>query len=86
MQIHYQLATTKKGGSSISDYFQKFKGLADTLAVAGQPFNDFEIVSYLLAGLGPEYDPFVTSVTTCVDPLSIDELYGHLLAHENRLK
>ena len=86
MQIHYQLATAKKGGSSISDYFQKFKGLADTLAAAGQPLNDFEIVSYLLAGLGPEYDPFVTSVTTRVDPLSIDEPYGHLLAHENRLE
>ena len=35
MQIHYQLATTKKGGSLISDYFQKFKGLADTLVAAG---------------------------------------------------
>ncbi|KAF3949567.1 hypothetical protein CMV_024575 [Castanea mollissima] len=36
--------------------------------------------------MGPEYDPFVTSVTTCVEPLSIDELYGHLLARENRLE
>ena len=86
MQIHYQLAMIKKSGSLISNYFQKFKGLADTLAAAGQPLNDFEIVSYLLAGLGPEYDPFVTSVTTRVDPLSIDELYDHLLAHENRLE
>ena len=86
MQIHYQLATAKKGGSSISDYFQKFKGLADTLAAAGQPLNDFEIVSYLLAGLGPEYDPFVMSVTTCVDPFSFDEPYGHLLEHKNRLE
>jgi hypothetical protein len=43
-------------------------------------------VSFLLKGLGSEYDPFVTSVTTRVDPLSIDELYGHLLAHEMRLE
>jgi hypothetical protein len=42
-------------------------------------------VSFLLKGLGSEYDPFVTAVTTRVDPLSIDELYGHLLAHEMRL-
>jgi hypothetical protein len=41
-------------------------------------------VSYLLAGLGSEYDLFVTSVTTRLDPLSLDELYGHLLAHELR--
>jgi hypothetical protein len=48
--------------------------------------NDFESVSFLLKGLGSDYDLFVTSVTTRVDPLSIDELYGHLLAHEMRLE
>ena len=76
----------KKSGSLISDYFQRFKGLVDTLSAAGQPLNNFEIVSYLLMGLGLEYNPFVTPVTTRVDPLSIDELYGHLLAHDNRLE
>ncbi|KAL0008599.1 hypothetical protein SO802_010101 [Lithocarpus litseifolius] len=30
--------------------------------------------------------PFVTSITTQVNPLSLDELYGHLLAHEQRLE
>ena len=86
MQIHYQLAMIKKSGSLISNYFQKFKGLVDALVAAGQPFNDFEIVSYLLVGLGAEYDPFVMFVTTRVDPLSIDKLYSHLLAHENHLE
>ena len=62
MQVHFQLATIKKGGSSITEYFQKYKHLIDSLAVAGQPLNDFELVSFLLAGLGSEYDPFVTSV------------------------
>jgi hypothetical protein len=64
MQVHYQLATLKKGGSSVTEYFQKFKALADTLAAADQPLNDFELVSFLLAGLGSKFDPFVTSVTT----------------------
>lgn len=86
MQVHYQLATLKKGGSAVSDYFQKFKALADTLAAAGQPLNDFELISFLLAGLGSEFDPFVTSVTTRVEPLSLEELYGHLLTHEMRLE
>jgi hypothetical protein len=85
MQIYFQLATVKKGSNSITEYFQTIKTLSDTLAAAGQPLNDFESVSFLLKGLGSEYDPFVTSVTTRVDPLSIDELYGHLLAHEMRL-
>lgn len=83
---HYQLATMKKGSSTISEYFQKMKVLSDTLAAARQPLNSYETVSYLLAGLGTEYDPFVTSVTTRVDPLPLDELYGHLLAHKQRLE
>lgn len=36
----------KKGGSSVSDCFQKFKTFADTLAVVGQPVSDFEHVSF----------------------------------------
>lgn len=36
--------------------------------------------------LCPKYDHFVTSITTHIDPLSVDELYGHHLTHENRLE
>jgi hypothetical protein len=39
-----------------------------------------------LDSLGTEFDPFVTSITTWVDPLSFDELYGYLLAHEMRIE
>ena len=86
MQIHYQLATLKKGNSSIADFFHQFTTLVDTLAATVYALNDFEIISFLLAGLGSKYDSFVTSVTTRVDPLTVDELYGHLLAHELRLE
>ena len=82
MQIHYEFATLKKGNSSITDYFHQFTTLVDTLAATTHALNDFEIISFLLGGLESKYDSFVTSVTTRVDPLSIDELYGHLLAHE----
>lgn len=85
MQVHYQLDTIKKSNTSIADYFQKFTGLTDTLAAVNQPLNDFEVVSFLLAGLKTDYDSFVTSVTTCVDPMTLDEIYGHLLAHEQRI-
>jgi hypothetical protein len=64
---------------SITDYFQKFTSLVDTLAAVEQPLNDFDLISFLLAGLGSEYDAFVTSVTTRIDPISLEELYGHLL-------
>lgn len=86
IQVHYQLATLKKESSSVADYFQQFQSLTDSLATVGQPLNDFEIVAFLLAGLGPDYDPFVASVTTRVEPLSVEEIYDHLLSHELRLK
>jgi len=86
MQVHYQLATLKKGSSSIADYYHTFQTLCDALAVVGQPLNDFEKVSFLLAGLGSDFDPFVTSITTRAEPLSVDEIYGHLLSHVMRLE
>jgi hypothetical protein len=86
MQIHYQRAMSKKGSSSGTEYFQFIKAMSDNLAAAGEHLNDFESVSYLLAGLGSEYDPFVSSVTTWLDPLSLDELYGHHLSHEMRIE
>lgn len=60
--------------------------MADTLDVAGQPLNDFELISFLLAGLGSKFNPFVTSVTTRVDPMSIKELYAHLMTHKMLLE
>jgi hypothetical protein len=85
MQIHYQLATLRKGNSPIAYYFHRFTNLADTLVAVDHPLNDFEMISFLLVALGSDYDSFVTLVNTRVEPLSIEDLYGHLLAHELRL-
>uniref|UniRef100_A0A2N9J507 Retrotransposon Copia-like N-terminal domain-containing protein n=1 Tax=Fagus sylvatica TaxID=28930 RepID=A0A2N9J507_FAGSY len=85
MNIHYQLATLKKGDSSIADYFHKFTQLSDTLAAVDQPLPPHEALSFLLAGLGSEYDSLVTSVKTQLHPMSLEDLYGHLLGHELRL-
>jgi len=43
-------------------------------------------LSFLLVGLGSEFDPLVTSVTARVNPISRDDIYGLLLAHEMRLE
>ena len=57
-----------------------------TLAATDKPLFDVELTSFLLGGLGSEFNSFVTSVTTQVDPLKIEEIYGHLLAYEQRMK
>jgi hypothetical protein len=85
MQVLLQLATLKKEDSSIYDYFQKFTSLVNTLAAIDQGLNDFELTAFLLAGPRSNYDSFVTSATTHVDPMTIDDLYRHLLAHEHCL-
>uniref|UniRef100_A0A2N9EGA7 Uncharacterized protein n=1 Tax=Fagus sylvatica TaxID=28930 RepID=A0A2N9EGA7_FAGSY len=82
MNIHYQLSTLKKGDSSIADYFHKFTGLIATLAAINKPLTDEEQISFLLAGLGSEFESFVTTVQMRTDLLSIEALYGHLLSHE----
>jgi hypothetical protein len=86
MQIRYQLTTLKKGALSVADYFQKVQTLAHTLAAIDEPLKESETISYILAGLSTDYDPLVTSITTRVDPISMEDLYGHLLTHEQRIE
>ncbi|KAH6783168.1 Subtilase family protein [Perilla frutescens var. hirtella] len=56
MQLHFQLQTTRKDDLSVDDYFLKMRGFADLLAGAGHPIADDELVLYILAGFGPEYE------------------------------
>jgi hypothetical protein len=85
LTICLQLTNAKKGNLSILDYYHQIKNTTTILAAAGQQISDAEFTSYLLSGLGLEYDSFVTSVATRVEPLSIDILFGHLLAHKSRI-
>ncbi|KAJ0963639.1 hypothetical protein J5N97_028761 [Dioscorea zingiberensis] len=82
MQIRLELSTTQKKELSVLDYFNKMKGLADTLVAIGQPLRDEEVITYILTGLDSDFDPFVTSITTRTDPMSLNDLYVHLLSYE----
>jgi uncharacterized membrane protein YgcG len=83
IQIRSQLTSAKKKGVAAADYFRNMKTLADTLAAIGQPLREEEVISYVLAGLGPNYDALVTSLSV-KDDLTLDEVYSHLLAYEHR--
>uniref|UniRef100_A0A2N9F0Q1 Uncharacterized protein n=1 Tax=Fagus sylvatica TaxID=28930 RepID=A0A2N9F0Q1_FAGSY len=85
MSIHYQLATLRKGDSSITDYYHRFTKLTDTLAAINQPLPHHESLSFLLAGLGSDYDSLVTTIQTQLNPIALEDFYGHLLSHELRL-
>nr|TKR90313.1 hypothetical protein D5086_0000234280 [Populus alba] len=83
--MHFQLSTLKKESLTITYYFTKVKQLLDTLFAISYPLCYLEITLYLLVGLPSSYDSLVTSITTKLDSISLDDLYGYLLTHENHL-
>jgi hypothetical protein len=69
---------------SIAEYVNKMRSLTDEMAIAGRVIEEEELVEYILAGLGQEYDPIMSVVITKTEPVPINELYSQLLAYETR--
>jgi hypothetical protein len=84
INVRMALSTTKKGDMTISKYVTKMKALADEMASAGKRLDDDDLVSYILAGLDPDFDSVISAVSARVEPISVTELYGQLLSHEQR--
>ena len=57
----------------MSVYFVKMKGLADDMASVGKKLEDDE-----------DYESIVTAMMSCVEPISVNELYAQLMAFEQR--
>ncbi|KAF9684249.1 hypothetical protein SADUNF_Sadunf04G0098300 [Salix dunnii] len=79
-----QLQTIVQGNQSCSSFLEDAKQLADKLAVAGQPVNDQDFITFLLGGLRATYTPFITSYNfACREKeLSLDEFQYELLSFE----
>ncbi|XP_031273192.1 uncharacterized protein LOC116131351 [Pistacia vera] len=85
IQVRSQLATARKTTQSITYYFMYVKTLSDDFAMAGQPLKCDEIITYLLAGLGPEYDALVTTVSI-KENVTLEEVYSMLLTCDARVQ
>jgi hypothetical protein len=85
IQVHIQLANTKKGVMSAQSYFLHIKRLLDELALAGQPLTCDDIFTYFLASLSQEYDSLASMVSSCPDPITLEEFYYLLLLCESRV-
>lgn len=75
---------SRKKDMTAAAHFQKMKGLADTMASIGNPLTDEEVLGYMLAGLGSEYESLFAFVTARDDPLSLHSFYGQLISVELR--
>ena len=85
VQIRTQLANVRKGALSANEYFLSIKRLADELALAGQPLTANDIITYVLARLGQEYDSLASIITSRSDFVTLKELYSLLLISESRI-
>lgn len=57
--------------------------MADELALAGQPLKTNDIITYVLVGLGQEYDSLASTITYRSDPVTLEELYSLFLICES---
>lgn len=77
------LATTKKGASTMTEFYTKMKSYADEMSAAGHPLADEEFVAYILTGLDEEcYNPLVQSLVARVEPVPPDDLLSQMLSYE----
>lgn len=74
-QLKTQLKTTKKTGS-VNDFLLNIKRIVDTLAAVGAPINVEDHIEAIFNGLSCEYDPFITSVMTRIEPYSVEDIGG----------
>ena len=80
INTHMALATAQKGSSTIDDYFNKMKSLANDMVAVGKCLEDEEIISYVLAGLDMDFNLIVSVVVARMELLSLGELYTQLVS------
>ncbi|KAK1686614.1 hypothetical protein QYE76_047462 [Lolium multiflorum] len=86
MAVRGQLQDLKKLDITITNYFNKAQGLADTLTSIGEPLRPQEFIGYVLAGLDEDYDSVHDAISNRTTPITIRELYAQLLATEQRIE
>jgi len=76
---------TPKQDHSISAYLLEIKTTIDSLAAIGAPMSIEDQVEAILNGLSEDYDHFVASIMSRLEPYTINEIEALLLAQEERL-
>ncbi|XP_070014880.1 uncharacterized protein [Nicotiana sylvestris] len=80
------LTNLKKDSRSIDEYMKQIKSIIDDLASSVSLMSDEEIVIKVLSGLGSNYKELFVAIKARDNPISFEELYNKLLAHEMFIK
>jgi hypothetical protein len=78
------LANTKKLQMTTSEFLSKIQGFADELVAAGHPLQDMQLVSYILAGLGADYNALDAALGVVTTPIFLSQLYSHIYSYDQR--
>lgn len=73
-QFKTQLNGIKKGSMSINEYLLKIQNIIDLLAMVRETTKAKEYIEYIYSGLPDEYENFIISMDTRLDPLSVLKL------------
>ncbi|XP_021809164.1 pentatricopeptide repeat-containing protein At1g63400-like [Prunus avium] len=79
-----QLFSITKGSKTISAYLSHAKHLADQLAAINASVSNTDLVAYVLRGLSPDYQMFVTAILNFSPLPSFSDLHARLLAFEGQ--
>ena len=82
MSTRMALTTVTKGTLLVAEFFIKMKGLSNDMASARKKLEDEELVSFILTGLGEDFNSIVTAMASRVEPITVNELYAQLVAFE----
>jgi hypothetical protein len=85
VNTHIALATTRKGTSTVIEYFSKMKALEDEMAASSRPLDEEELVEYIITGLDDEYTPLVSALCARKEPISVSELYLQMLNFKTKI-
>jgi hypothetical protein len=77
-----QLQTLKQGSKTCSKFLQTAKMWSDQLATVGKPLDDEDIINFIIGGLNPSFNTFVTSYSLTNRDLNFDDFQNELLNHE----
>jgi hypothetical protein len=85
--LRRQLQVLRQGNKTCSEYVHEAKSLADKLAMVGKPVDDEDIISYLVGGLTPRYNAFISSFSFMTKdvPMSLEDFQTQLFSHEQLL-
>lgn len=80
--LKIRLLDLKKGKLTMVKYLELAEEIADGLAVAGSPLEDWDFAAHILHGLPSDYDTFATSIRARDPPINREDLRGLLLSEE----